>query len=204
MATLNEFISNVGSGLALTSHYQVIIPKPDGLVFQNIFGSSTLFSQNKLALFCEQASLPGLNISTIPTRTFGETVETPYEKIYHPINLSFYIDIKFQVKALFDAWMNIIQSGISRIHNYPQNYKTDIDIIVYDRNDKKRYVTTLYQAFPKSINDIQLSYTETEVMKLPVEFSYKYYKTKSYEYIGDDNYNINDYLNNFIVFQSFF
>ena len=203
MATLNEFISGIGGGLALSSHYQVIIPKPDGLVFQNIFTNSS-YDHDKLSLFCESASIPGVNISTVPTRTFGETVETPYEKIYHPVNLSFYVDIKFQVKAFFDGWINIIQSDSSRIHNYPKNYKTNIDIVVYDRNDNKRYVTTLYHAFPKTINDIQLGYSETDVIKLPVEISYKYYKTKAYAYSSDNNYNIRDYLNNFIDFQSVF
>lgn len=203
MATLNDFISNVNKGLAVTSYYLVNISKPEGLVFQNIFGGTSTYNQDKLALFCEQANLPGLNISTIPTRIFGEVVETPYEKIYHPVNLSFYIDIKFQVKAFFDAWMGIIQSETTRIHNYPQSYKTNISIIIYDKNDNKRYVTTLYQAFPKSINDIQLSYSGTEPMKLPVEISYRYYKTKTYAYTNDNN-NITDYLNNFIDFQSIF
>lgn len=202
--SLNNFISEVKSGLSLNSHYQVFITRPDGMIFQNIFGSGFNNAHDKLSLFCEQANLPGLNISTIPIRTFGESVETPYEKIYHPINLSFYVDNKFIVKDFFDSWMNIIQSNTTRIHNFPSIYKSSVDIIMYDRKDNKRYMMTLYEAYPKNIGDIQLSYTSSEITKLPIEFTYKYYKTKTYSNnsINSDESTISNYLSNFIDFQS--
>jgi hypothetical protein len=58
MMSLNKFISEVKSGLSLNNHYQVFITRPDGMIFQNLFTTSNPI-HNKLALLCEQATLPG-------------------------------------------------------------------------------------------------------------------------------------------------
>jgi len=200
--SLNQFISEVKTGLSLNNHYQVFITRPDGMIFQNLFTTSNPI-YNKLALLCEQATLPGINIATTPTRTFGESIETPYDKIYHPVNLSFYVDSKYQVKYFFDSWMNVIQSNTTRIHNYPNSYKTNIDIVTYDKQDTKTYMTRLYDAYPKTIGDIQLSYNNVDIIKLPVELTYRYYKTEtlsSGSYSFDSN--LSFYLSNFVSFQS--
>jgi hypothetical protein len=81
------------------------------------------------------------------------------------------------VKLLFDAWMNAIQNPVSRTFNYYKDYTTDITIIVYDIANKSRYAVTLFQAYPKTLNAVQMDYGNNEVMKLSVSMNYKYWQS---------------------------
>ena len=52
----------------------------------------------------------------------GEFREVPYEKLYEPINMTFYVDNDMQVKKLFDEWMSLISDPSTRTYNYYNNY----------------------------------------------------------------------------------
>jgi hypothetical protein len=50
-----------------------------------------------------------------------------------------------------------------------------MDVIVHDRNFNIRYKVTLFECYPKSIQDIGLDYGDAAPMKLRVAIQYKYY-----------------------------
>jgi hypothetical protein len=118
-----------------------------------------------------------MTIETTSAKTFGEVREMPYQKQYDNINMGFYVDNNMSVKLLFDAWMNAIQNPVSRTFNYYKDYTTDITIIVYDIANKSRYAVTLFQAYPKTLNAVQMDYGNKEVMKLSVSMNYKYWQS---------------------------
>jgi hypothetical protein len=118
-----------------------------------------------------------MTIETTSAKTFGEIREMPYQKQYDNINMGFYVDNNMSVKLLFDAWMNAIQNPVSRTFNYYKDYTTDITIIVYDIANKSRYAVTLFQAYPKTLNAVQMDYGNKEVMKLSVSMNYKYWQS---------------------------
>lgn len=165
MATspLNDFISIVKlGGLAKTNRYTVLIPK---------FGESG----RDALLLCDQVQIPGTNFSTSDMRTYGETRKAPYERLYDDVNMSFYVDTSMTVKTLFDDWQNLIQDPIKRNFNYYEDYTCNITIEVQDLKNRSRYSVKLFEAFPKSIGAIQLDYANKDVMKLSINFAYKYY-----------------------------
>jgi hypothetical protein len=174
MATtkLREFISNIRTGGVMkTSRYSVFMPLPKAMLGT---GPSDM---KKILMFCSEAQLPGVSLSTSQVRTFGEVREMPYEKLYDNVNLTFYVDQEMKVKSLFDDWMNTIQ-GNSRTFEYYDNYVTDIQIYVEDARDDSRYVVTLYECYPKMLNPITVGYDTKSEMKLQVSMNYKYWRSQ--------------------------
>jgi hypothetical protein len=171
MSKLNQFIAEVKGGMAKTQFFTTRLTLPASL---NNF-EPIRSSMNKIILFCDQAQLPGLSFGTTQVRSYGEFKEVPYEKLFEPVTLSFYVDAEMVVKKLFDEWIGLIQDPKTRDFNYPSTYMTDsIDIIVSDAQDKDRYKVTLNKAYPKSVAPIQLDYAGKEVMKMQVTFTYQY------------------------------
>lgn len=178
---LNDFIAEVKGGMARTSHFAVLVKLPASIANDDLIKGNI----QKIMLFCEQAALPGISFSTAQVRSFGEFKEVPYEKLYEPISLTFYVDADLTIKRLFDKWVNLIQDTTSRTYQWPTTYLTDsIDIFVYDLANNQRYKCTLHQAYPKSVASIQLDYNNKDVMRLQVQFSYQYCTT---DQIGVDS-----------------
>lgn len=172
MAKLNDFISQVKTkGLARTNRYVVYF----GLPWE------TDSALRDVLLFCDQVQIPGTNFNTADMRTFGEIRKAPYERLYEDVNMSFYVDKEMKNKLIFDYWLNQIQDPWTRSFNYYDNYVTDIVIEVQDLKNQSRYGIKLFEAFPKSIGAVQLDYAGKEVMKLSVNFAYKYYHIGSKE-----------------------
>lgn len=171
MATIKEFTAAVkNNGLARSNRYAVSFVVP--MVFNNDVTKKAL-------MFCDQIQLPGTNFSTTQNRTFGEFRETPYEKLYEHINVSFYVDTNMQVKQMFDEWTNHIYNPNTRVFNYYDQYVTDMTIEVQDVTNRARYWVTLHECYPKSVGAIQLDYAGKDVMKLSVSMAYKWFETKT-------------------------
>lgn len=175
---IQNFIAQVKKdGMARTNRYSVIFTPPSASV-------NTSNLQNVL-LFCDQVQLPGINYSTVQNRTFGEFRETPYEKLFDAINMSFYVDTGLKVKYMFDEWINCVQNPNTRLFKYYNEYTTNMSIEVLDLQEKTRYEVALFECYPKNIGAIQLDQSSKEVMKLQVTMQYKYWKSTSVEPLPD-------------------
>jgi hypothetical protein len=164
---LSKFIAQVKAGaMARTNRFAVLFSPPSGVSPANL--------QNIL-LFCDTIQLPAMNYSTVQNRTFGEFREVPYERLYDPINMTFYVDVDMKVKTLFDNWMNVVQNPSTRTFNYYRDYICDVQIEVQDLNDNTRYEVTLYECYPKNIGAIQMDQASKDPMKLSVTLQYKYW-----------------------------
>lgn len=163
--SLDAFIGEVRKGMSRTNRYEVNIPFPN----TDTTGSKLV------SLFCDATNLPGMNIATAPQKIFGEIRQIPYERMFDPVNLSFYVDGDMEVKAAFERWIHLIFNQTSRTINYYNNYVRNIDIVVKDVEDKTSYTLTLYEAYPKSIQTIQLSAESKDIMKMQVQMEYKYW-----------------------------
>jgi len=164
---LKDFISEIKRGsLARSNRYAVIFTPPSRV---------NLGSLRKVLLFCDQIQLPGVNYSTTQIRTFGEFRETPYEKLYDNLTMSFYVDNDMKIKGLFDEWIGSIQDPITRTFSYYDQYISEMKIEVQDLQNKTRYEMTLYECYPKNIGSIQLDYANKDYMKMQVTMQYKYW-----------------------------
>jgi hypothetical protein len=176
---INQFISEVKTGaLARSNRFGVEFSPPAGINPGNL---------RKILLFCDTVQLPGINYSTVQNRTFGEFREVPYEKLYEPINLTFYVDNDMQVKKLFDDWMSLISDPNTRTYSYYNTYIASKFVIeVQDINDKTRYQVELFEAYPKNVNAVSLDNASKDVMKLTVNMQYKYWVATPVTQLADD------------------
>lgn len=171
---LKSFIASVKlEGMARNSKFAVELTLPEQMR-QNFNISSKL---QTMLLFCDSAALPGINIATSANRTFGEVRETPYDRIFDTLSLSFYVDNSMVVKSLFNEWVNLIQNNQSRLFSYYEEYISKIVITTFDMKSRPRYRVMLQEAYPKQISSISLDYANRDIMKLNVTFMFKYYET---------------------------
>jgi hypothetical protein len=174
---LKDFIAEIKKGaLARNNRYAVIFTPPSRI------NSGAL---QKVLLFCDQIQLPGVNYSTVQNRTFGEFRETPYEKLFDNLSMSFYVDNEMKVKALFDEWIGSIQDPITRKFSYYDEYISEMKIEIQDLQNKTRYEMTLYECYPKNIGSIQLDYANKDFMKLQVTMQYKYWTATAISPLAD-------------------
>lgn len=172
MATLNEFISIIkGDGLAREYRFEVVITPPFAL-------SSRLGTTEKLILYCQSASMPGISFLSNPVLTYGEPREVIYNRTFEPVELEFLVNSHMEVKTYFDEWANSIVDPVTRMHSYYSDYIGTVDIsqLLYSIDgNETRYTVRLFEAFPKAIQPIQYNYSSKEVTKLRVTMQYKYW-----------------------------
>jgi hypothetical protein len=194
---LKDFISEIKKGsLARNNRYAVIFTPPARI---------NPGSLRKVLLFCDQIQLPGVNYSTVQNRTFGEFRETPYEKLFDNLSMSFYVDNDMKVKSLFDDWIGIIQNPTTRTFSYYNDYISKMTIEVQDLQDKTRYQMVLEECYPKNIGSIQMDYANKDFMKMTVTMQYKYWTATPISSLGNDqriptNF-IDKFTQNFTGFQ---
>lgn len=188
MAKLQDFITSIKTtGLMRTARYSVIFPTFAPNVLDNLIG-----------MYCDQIQLPGYNINTTPSNTYGETREIPYGRLFDPITVSFYVDNDMKVKKYFDDWIFKIQNPHDRTFNYYNKYTVDLQVNVEDLENNIKYSYVLYECYPKTIGAIQLDYASKDVMKLPITLVYKYWKPRplNNEYLHPTYLNSNLNSNN--------
>lgn len=193
---ISKFISQVKTrGLARPSHFIVTLNTPPTLSIserKEALGGDVKRYPEMLALLCKSAQLPGLTYATNQIRTFGEPLELPYEKIYDNVSLTFYVDANMEVKSFFDQWVDSIQLYSNKGFDFYDNYKTTIMIDVLNMGDHvstdtgsgkehKVYSVLLNEAYPKSIQAIELDYENSGVMLLTVNFQYRNWISSSFQ-----------------------
>lgn len=183
--------------IAQTSIYQVSFTPPAALgSFVNFLGRNiTLQDIDNIELLCSEASLPGSSLAThdVTNDYHGVTEKMAYRRIYDDtLDLTFYVDRKYNVIEFFDGWMNYIAgegsrgaSGLDRpsfkspyVNNrfiYPSQYKCDIFLTKFE---KESYASgtvmnyTFVSAFPINIVSMPISYEQSQLLKCTVSFSY--------------------------------
>lgn len=180
---LQDFIAEVkGKGLMKNTHFSVLITAPTDSSGKHIIDDPVAFpvALNTYVMFCDSTSLPGTSLSTVDVSPYGEIREQPTQRIYDPVNLSFYVDIDFKIKKFFDLWLNYIINPITRNHSYYSNYVTKVEITAYDGEHNERYKVTLNECYPKSVGNIEMSYSAEGIMKLNVTLQYRNYTVFDY------------------------
>lgn len=172
---ISDFITQIKKrNLARANSYEVSIPMP---------GTSTDGSR-LITLFCDATNLPGISLASIPARTYGEAREMPYEPIYEPVQLSFYVDSGMEVKLAFERWMSSIINQQTREMKYYRDYVRDVKIKIINRDGKSPYEVTLFEAYPKSINSIQMEASSRDIIRCNITLQYKYWRSAAQPTLG--------------------
>jgi hypothetical protein len=188
--------------LSQTNVFQVSFLPPNS-VFQFIKDEYSVSYDEKFELLCNSATLPGSRLATHEqTQDFyGIRERYAYRKQFdETIQVSFYVDNKYDVITLFEGWQDYIMgigSGANQVSqrrllesnsnyrvSYPKGnngtgYVTNIFISKFEkdlRNNLLEYTFT--DAFPISFNSMPVQYGQAEVLQMTVDFAYTKYVRK--------------------------
>lgn len=175
--SISDFKSSFSGDLARPNRFDVNIPIPVTLI-------PYISTARALTYRCENAQLPGRTLATTEQKTYGPVEKHPYLTTYADIDLTFIIDDNMESKVFFDAWLNYINPMFNYNMRYKENYATTITVNQYDVRNKLSYSVNLYDAFPISMNQLDLDWNADGYHKLSVTFAYTYWKNNSLQAVG--------------------
>ena len=173
------------SKLAGTSHYQVIfggLPLPLRQHL-NVRGVDYRFIGETAGLLCSNVSLPGSSNATtdIDGNFMGIVEKMAHSRIFTEIQAEFMVDNDYKTIKFFEHWIEYMASGSGEDQAgdgyyirmmYPEEYKSNqTKIIKFDRDYNAQIEYTFYGLFPRGLNDISVSYEQTDILRASVTFS---------------------------------
>jgi len=181
-----DFLSSFKESLAKPSRFKVVFtPKKNTTLLNRII------NPEKLSFRCDSTSLPGRNIATGDMRIYGPTEKFPYQSMYDDITMTFICTDSMVEKTFFDQWMEVINPQDNWNFDYKENYSMNISIEQFDNIGNISHAITLIDAFPVSMNDMPLDWSNGDSFhKVSVTFAYTYWKRK--ETLSNDQQIINE------------
>ena len=183
---------------ALTSHYEVNIPLPEGI--KSVVGT---LDQADLNLSCMETSLPGSSLATFEVKNdyTGVTERLAHRRMYDDrIDFTFLVDAeKYFAVRIFEKWMRYIAGedadrqdgetittkGVNYHYRvrYPgtgsdtTGYRcTDgLKIIKFEKDMRNSLTYEFIGAYPISISSMPVSYEASSLLKCTVSMSYLRY-----------------------------
>ena len=182
MATfsLENFRSEIldGAGLSRVNRFEVYILPPPAL--QARYGAIS----NLTSLYIDQSSIPGLTINTKAYRIFGPAYQRPISSDYggDGLTMTFNVDRNMNVRKFFEDWMHAIVDPETFTVGYQEDYITTIVISQLDEQNNSTYEVTLLEAFPRSMNIMELNNSaQNQTHRLNVTFAFRYWKRTGIE-----------------------
>ena len=133
----------------------------------------------RTSLFCTAVNMPGRQITTVD-RTIGMVTQAmPYAFVEDDVTMTFRLDNSYTAFTYFYVWQNnIIGTDVHEVA-YKNQYARDITISQLNKNDNKGiYKVKLIDAFPKSIQSIQLAdASQDTVVEMTVDIAYTRWET---------------------------
>ena len=196
-------VGNIKTNLlhpALTSHFEVTIPKPPGdgfdkFLIANKYPVSSV-EQDQLNLLCSETILPGSNLATLDINNdhTGITERHVHRRVYDDrIDLTFYVDaVNYLPIIYFELWIKFIVGesiagdvGIDDSNyfyrvNYPKEYmcKQGLTVTKFERTGRgnsyggSTLTYNFVNAFPIAVFSMPVSYDSSSLLKCTVSFSY--------------------------------
>ena len=193
--TFSKSIGQIKSALlrpSLTSKFSVEIRSP--VAELNFFNLNTV-STEQFYMSCSEASLPGssLNTQEITGDRHGVTERNAYRRMYDDrIDLTFYVEgEKYTQIRYFENWINFIVGDDARDDRtssrydyrvkYPSEYKKDMFITKFEKDDGLSLTYVFRDAYPIAINSMPLSYSSTDLLKCTVSMTYLRYIVEDHQ-----------------------
>jgi len=187
MGTINQFTAKIGE-VARPKLFDVTI-FPPGKFLGPAGGKSGFLDSKGLEdlksvatdfnFKCESTNIPGRTFATTEQK-FGSnpTEKHAYHTTYNDIDMTIIVTESgkenrgLREKRFFDAWMNYINPTTSYDFIYKQDYVGQITIKQYNSSGDEIFACTLLDAFPISVNQLDLDWSSDGYHKLNVTFAY--------------------------------
>lgn len=165
-ADITQYLASIKSDIARPSRFEVSIPVPLKLLnYRNM--------NQQLTLRCEAAQLPSITLATTERKIYGPVEKQPIKSTFNDAMFVFFLSGDMSEKYFFDAWIQLINPQSTYNLNYKSDYAVPVTITQYDVQGKQTYSITLTDAFPISVNQLDLDWSnETMFHKMYVDFAY--------------------------------
>lgn len=172
---------------ALTSHFLCTFDLPQEVQKQLGYNNLSGDIKDTLAISCSEASLPGSSLAThdLNNDFTGITQKHAYRRLYDDrADFTFYVNTKYDQIRAFEGWIRYIAGeqvsfgekyDVTYKVNYPDNYKGNIYITKFERDNATKMTYTFVNSFPVSINSMPVSYDSSQLLKCTVSFAYDRY-----------------------------
>lgn len=177
--SISDFKSSFKVDVARPNKFDVEIPVPITLI--PFRGMSRI-----LKMRCENAELPSRTFATADRKIGANPVEKfPYQPSYNDVTLTFIVDDDMETKIFFDTWQEFINPTYSFNFTYKLDYVTNVVINQYDVHNNVTYSINLIDAYPISVNQLDLDWSADGHHKLTVVFAYSYWINNSVQALGN-------------------
>jgi hypothetical protein len=168
MSTIDNLKSTIGKhgGLARSNRFDILMIPP-AEAFDDIEDA------RDINILCETCSLPGRQIQTFEHAYFRQQIKVAESFINEDVSFTFNLTSDYFIKDIFDRWTNLIIDRNSYKKNYDSVYKRDVEIYQNDVKNKNVYGIKLINAFPISVQAIELDSSAGEIQKVTVDFTYE-------------------------------
>jgi hypothetical protein len=187
-AVLNDVLSgyhddNPNRGHAQPNRYEVIILPPTklggGQDFNQTYSNLTRDAElRQLSIRAQNITLPGRNLATVQVGN----VYGPNREIVEGVTYADDITIQFQSssnlaeRVFFENWQRLAFNEKTWNIGYYNDYTSQMEIYVLDKQNKRRYGVKLWEVFPKSIGANEMAYDANNTLLLtPVSFTFRYW-----------------------------
>lgn len=118
-----------------------------------------------LIFHCINVNIPGEQFATTTTydQVKGDNFipwETPYDITQNECSLTFMVDMTYRIHSYFQRWRKEVFDP-KQGFGYMEDYAKDVKIVHLSRQHIPLYTTTLFDAWPKVITDINLDAAAT-------------------------------------------
>jgi len=166
---LDEFINRVSRvNVASQNRFKVSFQPPAGLA-----------ANRNVNLVTETISMPGQNIRSVPDDLrFGPAREQAQGVTYGPFSATFICTPGLPEKAFFEAWQELVfNKGENEWEvKFYKDYYGSITISHLDRQNEEKYIMTVHEAYPKTIQEQQYSLGSNDAHQtVTVEFTYRWW-----------------------------
>lgn len=195
MINIDAFKAYVSSkdGFARTNAWQIILPQLNG------FDIAT----EELNVLCKDVVLPGKQILTNERMVGMKPTKQAYGFLQDDVSVTFHVLNDYRIKEYFEHWMNIVIDQDNPYElNYPNEYSGDVaiqqiqkgssgksvididigpfslDIRSADVDSKVIYSCILENAFPTTMNAINLNNEQAGIVELNVQLSYRNWRSR--------------------------
>jgi len=135
----------------------------------------------RLALFCEEAQLPGKIVQTRSARfnALSEQRVHTIDYMGESVVFQFLLDEDFTAKEYFESWMESMIDYNTREISFYKDIVGEVRIVNFRNSEKeKTMVTILEEAFPRSIQLIPLGYSNTGALRLNVSIAFRRWRSE--------------------------
>lgn len=168
MLQIEEFKSAIRTGLARSNLFQVNLPTIAG---------SPLTTAAERNLLCKATNLPGRQIVTNERMIGMKAEKMPYAFLQDDVSMTFHVTNDYALKRYFEAWQALIIDPDTYELSFKNEYARQVKIHQLDHQGFIIYTCNLLEAFPTTMNAIELNNEPNGLVEINVQLSYRDWDT---------------------------